>query len=135
MFLSLVIKGINDIRLISSLIHVPSHELEDTDTSTPPTRIISKRILVELLGIREESVILYLWGMNPLACISLLFYIDTCLLHLGVWCTAALMLDGDSLFLLDVMKVGLYYMFYPITIVRESGSSLVGLCIICVFCC
>jgi hypothetical protein len=31
------------------------------------TRVINKRILVELLGIREESVILYLCGMNPLA--------------------------------------------------------------------
>jgi hypothetical protein len=28
-----------------------------------------------------------------------------------------LMLDGDSLILLDVMKVVVYYMFYPITIV------------------
>ena len=60
MFLTLNIKGINDIRLISNPIHAPSHELEDTDTNTPPTRVISKMILVELLGIREESVILYL---------------------------------------------------------------------------
>jgi len=35
--------------------------------SIRPTRVINKRILVELLGIREESVILYLCGMNPLA--------------------------------------------------------------------
>jgi hypothetical protein len=28
----------------------------------------SRRIFVDLLSIREESVILYLWGMNPLAC-------------------------------------------------------------------
>jgi hypothetical protein len=28
-----------------------------------------------------------LWGMNPLAWISLLFYGETCLLHLGIWCT------------------------------------------------
>jgi len=33
-------------------IHAPYHELEDTDTNTPPTKVISKRILVELLGIR-----------------------------------------------------------------------------------
>ena len=72
--------------------------------NTPPTRVISKRIFVEFLGIREESVILYLWGMNPLAYFSLLFYVETCLLHLGVLCTVALMLDGDSLSLLDVMK-------------------------------
>ena len=66
-FLTLDIKGINDIRLISSPIHAPNHELDDTDTNTPPTKIISRRIFVELLGIREESVKLYLRGMNPLA--------------------------------------------------------------------
>jgi len=57
--------------------------------NTSPNRVIIKRILVELLGIREESVILYLWGTNPLAYFSLLFHIETCLLHLGVWCTVA----------------------------------------------
>ena len=55
MFLMLDIRGINYIRLISRPIRAPSHELEDTDTSTPPTKAVSKRILVELLGIREES--------------------------------------------------------------------------------
>jgi hypothetical protein len=69
--------------LISRPIHAPSHELEDTDTNTP-TRVISKRILVELLGVREESVILYLRGMNLLAHFSLLFYTETWWLHLGV---------------------------------------------------
>jgi hypothetical protein len=83
------LRGTNDIRLISRPIHAPSLELEDTDTNTLPTRIISKRILVELLGIREESVILYLWGMNPLTYFSLLFYVETYLLHLGVWCMVA----------------------------------------------
>jgi hypothetical protein len=77
MFLTLDIEGINDIRLISNSIHAPSHELEDTDTNTPPTRVVNKRGLVELLGIREENVILYLWGMNPLAYFSLLFYVQT----------------------------------------------------------
>jgi len=68
MFLTLDIKGMSDdIRLISRPIHAPNHELEDTDTNTPSTKVISKRIFVELLGIREESVILYLWGMNPVA--------------------------------------------------------------------
>jgi hypothetical protein len=66
-FLTLDIRGINNIRLISNPIHAPSHELEETDTNTPLTQVISNRIFVELLGIREESVILYLWGMNPLA--------------------------------------------------------------------
>jgi len=66
-FLTLDIRGINDVRLVFRHIHAPCHELEDTDTNTQPTKVISKRILVELLGIREESVVLYLWVMNPLA--------------------------------------------------------------------
>jgi len=66
MFLTLDIKGMN-IRLISRSIHVPNHELEDTDTNTTPTKAVSRSIFVELLDIREESVILYLWGLNPLA--------------------------------------------------------------------
>jgi len=56
MFLTLDIKGINDIRLISSPIHAPCHELEDTDTNILPTKVINKRIFVEFLGTREESV-------------------------------------------------------------------------------
>jgi hypothetical protein len=55
-FLTLDIRGIKDIRLISRPIHAPSHELEDTDTNTSLTKVISKRIFVELLGIREEGV-------------------------------------------------------------------------------
>jgi hypothetical protein len=55
-FLTLDIRGINDIRLISRPIHVPSHDLEDIDTNTPPTKVINKRILLEFLGIREESL-------------------------------------------------------------------------------
>jgi len=38
MILTLDIKGMNDIRLISRPIHAPNHELEDTDTNTLPTR-------------------------------------------------------------------------------------------------
>jgi hypothetical protein len=78
MFLKLDIRGMNDIRLTSKPIHAPNHELEDTGTNTPPTKVISKMIFVELLGVREESVILYLWGMNPLAYFSLLFYVEVC---------------------------------------------------------
>jgi hypothetical protein len=89
MFLTLDIRGMNDIRLISRPIHAPSHELEDTDTNTPPTRVVSKRILVEFLGIREERFVLYLWGMNPLAYFSLLFCVEIYFLYLGVWCTVA----------------------------------------------
>jgi hypothetical protein len=114
--------------LISRPIHAPSHELEDTDTNTPPTKVVSKRILVELLGIREETVILYLWGMNPLAHLayfSLLKFVDYILMY---GAGRLLMLDGDSLILLDVMKVVLYYIFYLITIVLESGSSFSPVC-------
>ena len=61
--------------------------------------------MVELLGIREESVIIYLWAMNPLAYLAyfsilkLVYYI----LVYGPW--RLLMPDGDSLILLDVMMV------------------------------
>ena len=78
MFLTLDIRGMNDIRLISKPIHVPSYELENRDTNTAPTKVISKRAFVELLDIREETVVLYLWGMNPLAYFSLLFYVEVC---------------------------------------------------------
>ena len=84
MFLTLDVRWMNDIRLISKPIHAPSHELEDTDTNIPPTNVISKRNFVELLGIREESVILYLWGMSPLAYVSLLFYVEG--LIVTSWC-------------------------------------------------
>jgi len=60
-------KGINDIKLIFRPIHSPNHELEDTDTNITPIKVISRRIFVELLGTRGESVKIYLWGMNPLA--------------------------------------------------------------------
>ena len=51
----------NDIGLISRPIYAPSHDLENTDntSNTPPTTLVSTRILVELLGIREGSVTLY----------------------------------------------------------------------------
>jgi hypothetical protein len=88
-FFTLDIRGMNDIRLISRPIHAPSHEVKNTDTNTLPTIINCKRILVELLGIRGVSVIFYLWGMNPLAYFSLLFYIELCLLHLSVRRTAS----------------------------------------------
>ena len=54
--MTLDIKGINDIRLISSPMHAPSHELEDTDTNILLTKVIGRRTFVELLGIREESL-------------------------------------------------------------------------------
>ena len=104
---------INDIRLIYRPIHAPSHELEDADINTPPTKVISKRILVELRGIREASVILYLWGMKPLAYFRLLFHIETCWLHLDEWCTVAFdawWWEFDSV---RYNEASFYYMFYP----------------------
>jgi hypothetical protein len=55
------IRGMNVIRLIPRPIHAPSHE-----TNTPPTTVISKKILVELLGIREECFTLFL-GYKPIS--------------------------------------------------------------------
>jgi hypothetical protein len=46
----------NDIRLSSRPIHAPCHELEDTDTNTLRTKVVSNRISVELLGVREEGI-------------------------------------------------------------------------------
>jgi hypothetical protein len=99
------IRGINDLRLISRSVHAPSHELEDTDTNTPPTKVVSKRILVELLSIREESVKLYLWGMNPLAFLAYFSILKLIYYVLVYGARRLLMLDGDILILLDVMKV------------------------------
>jgi hypothetical protein len=63
MFLVLDISGINDRRLTSSPIHAPSHELEDTCTNTPLTKVVKNRSLVELLGIREyKSTKEFRWG-------------------------------------------------------------------------
>ena len=42
MFLTLDIRGMNVIRLISRPIHAPNHELEDTDINIPPTKVIIK---------------------------------------------------------------------------------------------
>jgi hypothetical protein len=103
--LTLDIKGISDIKLISRPIHALSHELEDTDTNTSPTRLISKRILVESLGIREESVILYLWGMKPLAYLAYFSNLRFIYYMLVYGARRLLMLHGDSLILLDVIKV------------------------------
>ena len=50
MFLTLDIRVMKDIRLISRPIHAPSH------TNTTLTKVASKRILVELMGNRGESV-------------------------------------------------------------------------------
>jgi hypothetical protein len=55
-FLTLGSRGINDIRLVSIPIPAPSHEFEDSVTNVPLTNVVSNRILVEFLGIREESV-------------------------------------------------------------------------------
>ena len=44
-FLTLDIGRMNDIRLISRPIHVPNHELEDTNTNTPLIKVISKTIV------------------------------------------------------------------------------------------
>lgn len=65
--------GINDNKLTSRPIQAPNQELEETVINTPSKSIKRKRIFGELLGIREESFMLYRWGMSPLALFSLLF--------------------------------------------------------------
>jgi len=64
--------------------------------------------------------------MNPLVYFSLISYVETCLLHLGIWCTVALMLDGNSLILLDVMKVDFTTYFI---LSRQSFSQAYHLCV------
>ena len=49
------IRGIKDSKLISKPVHTPNHELDEIEMRVPPTRVSSRRIFVELLGIREES--------------------------------------------------------------------------------
>jgi len=52
----------------------------------------------------------------------LLFYIQTCWLHLGVWCMVVLMLDGDSLILLDVMKIVSYCLDFSLYLTAKAVS-------------
>jgi len=101
------ISGINDIKFTSSPIHAPIHELDDTDTNIPLTKVISNRILVELLGIREESVFTLFMGYEPISFIlayfsKFRFNLLYILVYGARW---LLMLDGDSLILFDVMRV------------------------------
>jgi len=82
-----------------------NHELENTDTNTPPTKVIGKMIFVELLSTREETVIHYLCGINPLAYFSLLSMLKLIDYILPYGARRLLVLDGDSLIVLDAMKV------------------------------
>jgi hypothetical protein len=95
-FLTLDIRGINDNRLITRPIHAPKHELEDTDTNTPPTKVVSKRILIEFLGTREESLTLFM-GYEPISLIlahfSVLRLVYYILVYGALW---LLMLDGSN---------------------------------------
>jgi len=59
--------------------------------NTPPTKVASKRILVDLLGVREEIV--YLQGVNTLAHFPTLKPINYILLY---GAQELFMLDGDS---------------------------------------
>ena len=61
LFLTLDIRGMNDIRLISKPIHAPSHELEDTDTNTPPTKVI-RGFLLSCWGL-ERRVFYSIYGV------------------------------------------------------------------------
>ena len=58
-----LLSTIHDIRLISRPTHAPSHELEDTDPNIPPTKVISRRIFIELLGL-EKRVLYSIYGVR-----------------------------------------------------------------------
>ena len=62
MFLTLGVKGMNDIRLISRPIYAPNHELEDTDSNTTPTKAISKRTLLSYWAL-ENRVLYTIYGV------------------------------------------------------------------------
>jgi hypothetical protein len=85
---SLLSKSASPKVIIISGFHCIIVELEDTDTSTPPTRVVSKIILVEFLGIREERFTLFM-GYEPisltLAYFSMVIFIITswCMVHVG----------------------------------------------------
>ena len=55
-FVTLHIRGINDVRFVPKPVHVPSSELEGTDINTSFIKAVNRRILADLLGIREETV-------------------------------------------------------------------------------
>jgi hypothetical protein len=50
------ISEMKDNRFISSPIQAPSHELDEIEIKILLTRVADSRILLELLGLREESI-------------------------------------------------------------------------------
>ena len=54
--LTLDIRRINDIRLISSRIHAPSHELENKDTNTALIKVVNKRIWLSYWALAKRVV-------------------------------------------------------------------------------
>jgi hypothetical protein len=66
MFIWLDISGMKDNKLISNPIQAPSHELDEIEIKIPLTKFTDSRILLELLGIREESITLYM-GYEPIS--------------------------------------------------------------------
>jgi len=53
-FLTLDVRGVNDVRLISRPVHAPSHELEDIGTDTPLTKIV-RRFWLSYWALEKES--------------------------------------------------------------------------------
>jgi hypothetical protein len=88
----------NDSRFTSSPIHAPNHELEEMEIMIPLISVVNKRIFVELLSIRMESVYLYLWGISPLAFLALV--------HFGVWSMGIFYTLGSSLILFYAIIMG-----------------------------
>ena len=58
LFLTLDIKGINDIRLISNPIHAPSHELEYTDTTPYDDPTITRTLYLPTCSVHIELLMM-----------------------------------------------------------------------------
>ena len=62
MFLTLDIRGMKDIRMISRSIHAPNHEMEDIDSNTPPTKLISfSSLSVSFIDVKSFLCFLFGW--------------------------------------------------------------------------
>jgi len=61
--------------------------------------------LLSYWALEKRDVILYLWGMSPLAYLAYFSMLKDYVYILVYGARRLLMLDGDSLILLDVMRV------------------------------
>jgi hypothetical protein len=55
--------GLNDNRLISSLIQAPNHEMNEMENKIPLINVVDRRILVPMLGNTVKSCYSYIYGV------------------------------------------------------------------------